>query len=83
MQLRRMMITALMLPLALTCSTSCVTRYQYIKQQIPAQLLEPCDMPELNGDTYGDVVRLAYRQRVSLAECSARLTSIEALTKQE
>lgn len=77
------MTTALMPLLALMCLTSCATRYEYIKQQIPAALLAPCEQPELNGSTYGDVVRLAYRQRVALAECSARITTIEALVKDE
>lgn len=70
-----------MLTSAMTCSVSCAPRYQFVKQDIPIALLAPCDDPQLTGSTYGDVVKLAYRQKIALAECSARIASIATLTE--
>lgn len=48
---------------------------------IPAALTEPCARPELNGDTYADIIRLAARQRDALEECSERLRSIRTINE--
>ena len=50
-----------------------------IRSDIPEVLAEPCPAPELTGDTYADVIRYAYRQRIALAECSARMDTIRRL----
>lgn len=50
-----------------------------ISNTIPRALTEPCAQPELNGNTYADVIRLAYRQRQALTECSERLETIRQL----
>lgn len=46
---------------------------------IPRALTEPCAQPELTGETYADVIRLAFRQRQALAECNERLETIRRL----
>ena len=48
---------------------------------IPRALTEPCAQPELNGDTYADIIRLAARQRDALEECSERLRSIRTINE--
>ena len=50
---------------------------------IPRALTEPCAQPELTGETYADVIRLAFRQRQALTECSARLETIRRLGAKE
>ena len=50
-----------------------------LRSDIPEVLAEPCPAPELTGDTYADVIRYAYRQRIALAECSARMDTIRRL----
>lgn len=74
----------LVLLLAMTCLTSCATRSQYIyvKQTIPQELLQ-CDRIPLEGDTYADVVRMAYRQKIALLECSERMQAIKAITSEK
>ena len=74
----------LVLLLAMTCLTSCATRpqYIYVKQSIPQELLH-CDMIPLEGDTYADVVRMAYRQKIALLECSERMQAIKAITSEK
>ena len=65
--------------LMILCLTSCAARSP--RNDIPIILTAPCDSPELSGDTYGDIIRLAYRQRIALAECNARMTAIRNLTE--
>lgn len=74
----------LVLLLAMTCLTSCATRpqYIYVKQSIPQELLQ-CDRIHLEGDTYADVVRMAYRQKIALLECSERMQAIKAITSEK
>lgn len=74
----------LVLLLAMTCLTSCATRpqYIYVKQSIPQELLQ-CDRIPLEGDTYADVVRMAYRQKIALLECSERMQAIKAITSEK
>ena len=74
----------LVLLLAMTCLTSCATRpqYIYVKQNIPQELLQ-CDRIHLDGDTYADVVRMAYRQKIALLECSERMQAIKAITSEK
>ena len=48
---------------------------------VPAAMLEPCGAPDLNGDTYADIIRLAARQREALAECNERLKAIKRLNE--
>lgn len=50
---------------------------------IPRALTEPCALPELTGETYADVIRLAFRQRQALAECNERLETIRKLGAKE
>nr|DAH28835.1 MAG TPA: hypothetical protein [Caudoviricetes sp.] len=68
----------------MTCLTSCATRpqYIYVKQSIPQELLQ-CDRIHLEGDTYADVVRMAYRQKIALLECSERMQAIKAITSEK
>lgn len=75
-------IPVLTVTLMLTCSGCSGVQYQAVETEIPLTLTAPCDMPELAGDTYGDIVRLAYRQRIALAECSARMQVIYSLTQE-
>lgn len=82
-QLKREAIPVSIAVLMLTCSGCSGVQYQAVETEIPLTLTAPCDMPELAGDTYGDIIRLAYRQRIALAECSARMQVIYNLTKQE
>lgn len=74
----------LVLLLAMTCLTSCATRpqYIYVKQTIPQELLQ-CDRINLDGNTYGDIVRMAYRQKIALLECSERMQAIKAITSEK
>lgn len=65
--------------LMILCLTSCAARLP--RNDIPIILTAPCDSPELSGETYGDIIRLAYRQRIALAECNARMTAIRNLTE--
>ena len=53
------------------------------RNTIPEVLAEPCPAPELTGDTYADVIRYAYRERIALAECSARMDTIRRLLKND
>lgn len=69
------MTAGLMIP----CLSSCAARYP--RNDIPVILTAPCDSPELSGETYGDIIRLAYRQRIALAECNARMAAIRNLTE--
>ena len=73
-------ILALTAGLMMPCLSSCATRYP--RNDIPITLTAPCDQPELSGETYGDIIRLAYRQRIALAECNARMTAIRNLTEE-
>lgn len=61
--------------------TSCETSY-YRTSPVPEYLLVPCEVPELAGDTYGDVIKLAYRQKVSLMECNTRLEVVSSIVKE-
>lgn len=61
--------------------TSCGTSY-YRTSPVPEYLLVPCEVPELAGDTYGDVIKLAYRQKVSLMECNTRLEAVSGIVKE-
>lgn len=70
---------ALTAGLMMECLTSCAARLP--RNDIPIILTAPCDSPELSGDTYGDIIRLAYRQRIALAECNARMAAIRNLTE--
>jgi hypothetical protein len=54
----------------------------YVKQNIPQELLQ-CDRVPLDGDTYADVVRMAYRQKIALLECSERMQAIKAITTEK
>ena len=72
---------ALAAALMMLCLTSCGTEYRVIRNDIPIVLTAPCDQPELSGETYGDIIRLAYRQRIALAECNARMTAIRNITE--
>lgn len=65
--------------LMMQCLTSCAARLP--RNDIPIILTAPCDSPELSGETYGDIIRLAYRQRIALEECNARMTAIRNLTE--
>lgn len=77
----RVMINALMLSLATVLLISCANppQFVYVKQNIPQELLQ-CDRIHLEGDTYADVVRMAYRQKIALLECSERMQAIKAIT---
>ena len=70
---------ALMMP----CLTSCGSSCRIIRNDIPVTLTAPCEQPELSGETYGDIIRLAYRQRIALAECDARMEAIRHITDQQ
>lgn len=72
-------ILALTAGLMMQCLTSCAARLP--RNDIPIILTAPCNSPELSGETYGDIIRLAYRQRIALAECNARMTAIRNLTE--
>ena len=72
-------ILALTAGLMILCLTSCAARLPR-RNDIPIILTAPCDSPELSGDTYGDIIRLAYRQRIALAECNARMEAIRNIT---
>ena len=76
---RKAAILALTAGLMMQCLTSCAARLP--RNDIPIILTAPCDQPELSGETYGDIIRLAYRQRIALAECNARMTAIRNLTE--
>lgn len=73
-------ILALTAGLMMECLTSCAARLPR-RNDIPIILTAPCDSPELSGSTYGDIIRLAYRQRIALAECNARMAAIRNLTE--
>lgn len=83
-QLARVMINALMLSLAMISLISCASapQFVYVKQNIPQELLQ-CDRIPLEGDTYADVVRMAYRQKIALLECSERMQAIKAITSEK
>ena len=76
-------ILALAAALTILCLTSCGTEYRIIRNDIPLILTAPCGQPELSGETYGDIIRLAYRQRIALAECTARMEAIRNITDRE
>jgi hypothetical protein len=80
----RVMTNALMLSLATVSLISCANapQFVYVKQNIPQELLQ-CDRIPLEGDTYADVVRLAYRQKIALLECSERMQAIKAITSEK
>lgn len=61
--------------------TSCETSYHRISP-VPEYLLVPCEIPELAGNTYGDIIKLAYRQKVSLIECNTRLEAVSGIIKE-
>lgn len=63
----------------MTFCSGCAREYIYIKQDIPALLLEPCDVPELMGDTYADVIQLAYNQKIALQECNVKIETIREI----
>ena len=79
---RRRLRAIPVLTLILTAAfiSGCVTE---IRSEIPEVLAEPCPAPELTGDTYADVIRYAYRERIALAECSARMDTIRRLIKND
>lgn len=60
--------------------TSCASRVE-ISNRIPEGLLVPCEAPELNGETYADIIRLAHRQKTALAECDARIEAIRNISE--
>lgn len=60
--------------------TSCASRVE-ISNRLPEGLLVPCEAPELNGETYADIIRLAARQRDALEECNERLRSIRTINE--
>ena len=64
--------------LMMPCLTSCAARLP--RNDVPITLTAPCEQPELSGETYGDIIRLAYRQRIALAECTARMEAIRNIT---
>lgn len=72
--------TALTAPLIALLLTSCASRVE-ISNRLPEGLLVPCEAPELNGETYADIIRLAARQRDALAECNERLKAIKGLNE--
>ena len=74
---------ALAAALMMLCLTSCGSSCRIIRNDIPITLTAPCEQPELPGDTYGDIIRLAYRQRIALAECDARMEAIRRITDQQ
>ena len=73
-------ILALILISTAAFISGCVTE---IRSEIPEVLAEPCPAPELTGDTYADVIRYAYRERIALAECSARMDTIRRLIRND
>ena len=75
------MIRVLMLLSVMIFLTSCKTSYHRISP-VPEYLLVPCEIPELVGNTYGDVIKLAYRQKVSLIECNIRLEAVSGIVKE-
>ena len=77
------MILALAVVSALPCLSSCATRWEYVRPPVPSALLEPCQSPELTGDTWADVARLALRQGQALAECSARIQAIRGIVRDD
>lgn len=79
-QKRPRAIPVLTLILTAGSISGCVTE---IRSEIPEVLAEPCPAPELTGDTYADVIRYAYRERIALAECSARMDTIRRLIKND
>lgn len=83
-QLARVTINAAVLSLAMISLISCAStpQFVYVKQNIPQELLQ-CDMISLEGDTYADVVRMAYRQKIALLECSERMQAIKAITSEK
>ena len=48
-----------------------------ICKQIPWDLLVPCDMPERQGDTWGDVFEYTIRLQTALKKCNQRIESLE------
>ena len=76
-------ILALTAGLMILCLTSCGSSCRIIRNDIPVTLTAPCEKPELPGETYGDIIRLAYRQRIALAECDARMEAIRHITDQQ
>ena len=75
------MIRVLILLSVMISLTSCETSY-YRTSPVPEYLLVPCEIPELAGNTYGDVIKLAYRQKVSLIECNTRLDAVASIVKE-
>ena len=78
---RKAAILALTAGLMMPCLTSCGSSCRIIQNDIPITLTAPCEQPELPGETYGDIIRLAYRQRIALAECAARMEAIRNITE--
>lgn len=80
----RVTINAALLSLAMISLISCASapQFVYVKQTIPQELLQ-CDRIPLEGDTYADVVRMAYRQKIALLECSERMQAIKAITSEK
>ena len=68
----------MLLSLMMTFLTSCANPpvYVYVKQKIPEELLQ-CERIKLEGDTYADVIRLAYREKIALIECSERMNFVD------
>ena len=64
--------------------TSCASPpvYVYVKQKIPDELLQ-CERIKLEGDTYADVIRFAYREKIALIECSERMNAIKAINQED
>lgn len=81
-RLNRAKTRALIAALILLFLTSCASP-RLPTNHVPAAMLEPCGAPELNGDTYADVIRFANRQRQALEECNVRLRAIKKLTTED
>ena len=77
--LQKQTIVVFILLLIVASCSGCAREYVYIKQDIPALLLEPCDVPELMGDTYADVIQLAYNQKIALQECNIKIETIREI----
>lgn len=78
------MTIVMLLSSMMTFLTSCASPpdYVYVKQKIPEELLQ-CERIKLEGDTYADVIRFAYREKIALIECSERMNAIKAISQED
>lgn len=61
------------------CSATPRTVYvEPVCPKIPQDMLTECPMPDLMGDTYGDVVEWSVSLVTALKECNARMAVIRA-----